>query len=291
MIDVHAGLFPSRLPPRLTAVSAAIQIRVDRINRVRPIGVDEDLLVIRGPATAIPITSCFCRSGGRTPGAPGALSTSSTLSTHGTRRTRVAPATLARGTLGTAGTPSSSSIRHHPSDARPRRTCIVGTIETRLVDDRSWRRVNHSHSAETATPSRCLCADQGIHAFGIPRIDTERDPTHVVFRQAVGELRPRLAGVRGLEDPAFGTATDHLSNGSTALIRRHVQNVRILDIEHDVADTGVGADRQDRVPCRSAVGSLVKPAIAASRPEWALRGNIDDVRIARVDDDLADVLR
>ena len=45
-----------------------------------------------------------------------------------------------------------------------------------------------------------------------------------------------------------------------------------------------------RVPRRAAVGRLVEPALAAGRPQRPLRGDVDDVRVARIDQDLADVL-
>ena len=55
VIDVHAGLFPVGLPPRLAAVRAAIEIGVHRPDRVGPMRIDEDLLVVRGAAAAIPV--------------------------------------------------------------------------------------------------------------------------------------------------------------------------------------------------------------------------------------------
>ena len=54
-------------------------------------------------------------------------------------------------------------------------------------------------------------------------------------------------------------------------------------VEHDVADAGVRADRQHRVPRLAAVGRLVEAALAAGRPQRALRGDVDDVRVARID--------
>ena len=117
------------------------------------------------------------------------------------------------------------------------------------------------------------------------------DAAHVARRQALGQLRPRLAGVGRLEDAAFRPAADHLADRPPPLVRRREQDVRVLRVEHDVADARVRADRQDRRPRRAAVGRLVQAALAARRPERALRGDVDDVRVARIDQDLADVLR
>src|SRR5262249_31737300 len=44
-------------------------------------------------------------------------------------------------------------------------------------------------------------------------------------------------------------------------------------------------------PVGAAVGCLVNAPIAAGRPQRALRRDVDDVRVARIDRDLPDVLR
>src|SRR6185312_14898537 len=124
-----------------------------------------------------------------------------------------------------------------------------------------------------------------IHAFWVSRVNTKRDASDVVLRQTVRELRPGLAGVGGLVDAALGTTANHLSNGSSTLVRGGVQKVGILDVEHDVADAGVRTDRQHRIPGGSAVSGLVESPLTAGRPQRALRRNVNDVGIARVDDD------
>src|SRR5207253_7121363 len=57
-----------------------------------------------------------------------------------------------------------------------------------------------------------------------------------------------------------------------------------------VGDAGVFADVEDLLPELAAVGGLVEAAVATGRPERALRGDVDDIAVARIDDDLADVL-
>src|SRR5262245_14493674 len=54
MVDMDALLFPPDLTPRPAAVRAAIEIRVDGPDRVGPIRVDEDLHVVRRPASPVP---------------------------------------------------------------------------------------------------------------------------------------------------------------------------------------------------------------------------------------------
>ena len=67
-------------------------------------------------------------------------------------------------------------------------------------------------------------------------------------------------------------------------------HVRLAGLEHDVADAGVVADVEDARPGRAAVGRLVEAALAARGPQRPLRRDVDDVRVARIDEDLADVL-
>ena len=66
-------------------------------------------------------------------------------------------------------------------------------------------------------------------------------------------------------------------------------DVRVARVEDDVADAGVLADREDGSPGRAAVGRLVESAFAALREERPLRCHVDDARVARVDENLADV--
>src|SRR6185369_1983806 len=53
---------------------------------------------------------------------------------------------------------------------------------------------------------------------------------------------------------------------------------------------GVLADLQHLLPGLAAVGRLVEAAVAPRAPQRPLRRHVDDVRVARVHDDLADVL-
>ena len=75
-----------------------------------------------------------------------------------------------------------------------------------------------------------------------------------------------------------------------ALIRRGVEDVGVRRVDDDVGDAGVLADGEHRLPRLPAVSRLVKSAIAARRPKRPLRRNVDDIGVARIDDDLRDVL-
>ena len=68
---------------------------------------------------------------------------------------------------------------------------------------------------------------------------------------------------------------------------------RRLPVVHRLADehrSPVGADRQHRLPGLAAVGGLVDTTVAPRRPQRTNRRDVDGVRVARIDDDVANVL-
>ena len=77
---------------------------------------------------------------------------------------------------------------------------------------------------------------------------------------------------------------------AAALPRGGDGDVRVARIHHDVGDAGAFAHGDERRPALATVGGLVQPAVAAVGPERPLRGDVDDVAVARVDEDAGDVL-
>ena len=73
-----------------------------------------------------------------------------------------------------------------------------------------------------------------------------------------------------------------------ALIRRGEQDVRVRRIHHDIGEAGVVVDELRIRPGLAAVGRLVEAALAVRPEQVPERGDVDDVRILRVDDDAAD---
>ena len=55
VIDVDAGAFDVRPMPGLPAVGTALEVHVDRPDRVRPVRIDEDLVIILSAAPAIAV--------------------------------------------------------------------------------------------------------------------------------------------------------------------------------------------------------------------------------------------
>src|SRR5262249_50731026 len=66
--------------------------------------------------------------------------------------------------------------------------------------------------------------------------------------------------------------------------------VGVARVEDGVGATGVFGYVEDLLPRLSAIRSFVQPAVAAGAPQRALCGDVDGVGVARVEEDLADVL-
>ena len=122
------------------------------------------------------------------------------------------------------------------------------------------------------------------------RRDREADLPHVAGGQADRQLAPGLAGVGGLVDARVGTAAHERRDGTPALVGRGVDDVRVRRVELDAGDAGVLVDLERDRPGGAAIRRLVEPAFAAGRPERPFGGDVDDVRVARVDEDARDVL-
>ncbi len=113
----------------------------------------------------------------------------------------------------------------------------------------------------------------------------------VRFRQPLLELLPVLAAVHGLVDRRLRPAVDQREDVPAPLVARRVHRVGIARVDPHLVDARVLGDVEDALPALAAVGRLVEAAVAAVGPERTLRGHEDLARVARVDDDPADVLR
>jgi len=131
--------------------------------------------------------------------------------------------------------------------------------------------------------------DRRVEHVGIHRRHRETDAPELDGRQTRGDLAPRLAAVGRAMDCALRPAVDEREEVAAALITCRDEHVGIAWINHDVGYAGVVADREDLVPGPAAVGRFVKTAIAAGSPERTLCGDVDDVAIARIDDDAPDM--
>src|SRR6185295_15056092 len=66
--------------------------------------------------------------------------------------------------------------------------------------------------------------------------DAADDAVRGIRETAAGELRPRLAGVKGLPHAAARTAAVEAPPRAAPLIRRGVQNLRVHRIDRDVVE-------------------------------------------------------
>src|SRR5215475_5213316 len=134
--------------------------------------------------------------------------------------------------------------------------------------------------------------DRGVDDVVISRRNGQSDAPQVTHRQSTRsgpQPGPRRAAVGGFVNRALGAAVDQRVEMAAALPARRVNDVGIRRIERDVGDAGVFADAQDGLPRLGAVGGLVQAAITARGPQRPLRGDVDDLAVARVNHDAADM--
>ena len=132
--------------------------------------------------------------------------------------------------------------------------------------------------------------DRGVDDARVDGRDRQADLADVALGQAHGELAPGLAAVLALVDARLGPAAHERRDAPAPLVGRGVEDVRVRGVELDRRDARVLGDLEDERPGLAAVRGLVEAALAARRPERPLGRDEDDVRIARVDQDPADVL-
>ena len=99
-----------------------------------------------------------------------------------------------------------------------------------------------------------------------------------------------LAAVGRLPQAAARAAAVEAPRRAPALVRRGVEHVRVRRVHHDIGEAGVVVDEVRVRPGLAAVGRLEQAALGVRPEQVAERGDVDDVRILRVDDDAADAL-
>src|SRR5262249_47187645 len=69
------------------------------------------------------------------------------------------------------------------------------------------------------------------------------------------------------------------------------EHVRVGRVHGDIGDAGVFANGEHSVPGLAGVAGFVKAAFATGSPKRALRSGVNDIAVARIDKDAADVFR
>src|SRR6185369_16705737 len=109
--------------------------------------------------------------------------------------------------------------------------------------------------------------------------------------QVFSQLLPRRAAVNCFVEPAARTAAVEAPGNSSPLISRGVKSSGTLRIDCDIDYAGVFVDKQRLRPRLAAIGCLVDSAFAIWPPQVADYRDVNDVWIARVDNDPANMLR
>ncbi len=132
--------------------------------------------------------------------------------------------------------------------------------------------------------------DPRVEDVRVLRRDRQPDLAHLLLGQPLLQPAPGLAAVGRLVDPRLGAAVHQRCDVAEALVGRGVEHVGIARIADHVVHAGVLPGGEDRSPGLAGVGRLVQAALTARRPERPLHGDDQPFRVARVDEDLRDVL-
>ncbi len=169
--------------------------------------------------------------------------------------------------------------------ARPRRAAVAGAVESR---GRLRRRL--------ALLRLCIRHrvrfDHRVHHLRIRERDRDADaPFRRLGESAALDLSPRLAGVGRLPQRRSRAARVEEVRAAHALPARRPHGVRVRRIERDVDESRLVGDELDELPRLAAVLGLVETALRIRVPRSAERGDVDDVRVRRMNDDAPDRLR
>ena len=110
--------------------------------------------------------------------------------------------------------------------------------------------------------------------FGVGGRDRHADAPHQPLGRQPGvarDLRPRLAAVGALEQPAPRTAARHLVFLAVRLPHRRVHHVRVLAVDRDVDRAGLVVAEEHLAPRLAAVGALEHAALVARHAVLAER--------------------
>ena len=130
-----------------------------------------------------------------------------------------------------------------------------------------------------------------VHHVRIDGGYREADAALVSLGKPLVDLAPGGSRIGGLVDARLRSAVEQHPHVPASLVGGRVQHVGVARVEVYVGHSGVLADREHLLPRLPAVGGLVQSAVAAGRPQGALGRHVHHVRVARVDEDLGDVLR
>src|SRR5262249_29965353 len=156
------------------------------------------------------------------------------------------------------------------ADAREARAVVVGAIEP---------------------PG--LGVDDRVDARGLRGRDAEPDPARMLWETSAAELGPRGPAVRRLEEAAARSARRRIDvpRRPPRLPERRVDDARVAGTEREVDRARVVVPVQHLLPRLAAVLGAEDAALRARPVRMPERRDEDAVRVLRVDQDAADLLR
>ena len=183
---------------------------------------------------------------------------------------------------------------HVRGRARPRVARVVRSIDSRVEKGAGGAATAAASAAATASTagagSRARSFNQRIQSTRIARRDRHLGVDDV--GQAVPKLRPRLPAVGRFEDAAAGAAPRAVLPRPLAFLpQRRVDDVGIRGIDIDVLAAGVGILVEDFLKRLPAVERSKDAALFVRAVRMPERGHENPIGIARIDDDLRNLLR
>ena len=167
-------------------------------------------------------------------------------------------------------------------DARPAATRIIAAEDAALrAHRRAGRRARH--------------LNHRIHGTRILRRDAQADAPHRFGRQSVAQCRirqlaPVASTIRRLPDAAARTRTLHGAAATAQPVpARGIQHVRIGRVHLHIDEGHRVIGEEHLLPVVTTVGRLVDAARGRGPPQVAHGRHIDNVRIARMNRDAADL--
>ena len=137
--------------------------------------------------------------------------------------------------------------------------------------------------------------DAHVDNARVAAVDGDADaPDHVFGESArdagAGQPLPGVAAVHAAVERAAGAASVEAPRAALALVGGGVDDIGLVGVERDVHGAGVLVDLQDGLPGGAAVGAAVEAALLVRTPEVAHGGDVDEVRVVRVQRDAPDML-
>ena len=131
----------------------------------------------------------------------------------------------------------------------------------------------------------------GVNQGGVGGGHRQADFAHGPGRQPGFEPLPGFAAIVRFVDPGAHTLAEETPNVTPPFVGGGVHHIRVSRIEFEVGGAGIFVDRQHRRPSDPAVGAAVNAPLPAGGPQRPFSGHQHPLRIARVDQNPANVLR